>query len=126
MALLTHCMSLLFYQGTQRRLPSALIIGVRKCGTRALLEMLNLHPDIRKRDAEAHFFDDEDHYIKGLDWYRKKMPYSFDNQVCQTSLLRTFVAAEAEVSPFVWICGVSAPTSVSNNIDEHEYLIASH
>ncbi|KAA0202613.1 hypothetical protein HAZT_HAZT007945 [Hyalella azteca] len=68
-------------KGTQRRLPAALIIGVRKCGTRALLEMLNLHPNIRKRDAEVHFFDDDDRYNKGLEWYRKKMPVSFDNQV---------------------------------------------
>ena len=69
-----------FFQGTQRRLPGAIIIGVRKCGTRALIEMLNLHPDIRKRDAEVHFFDNDDRYRNGLEWYRKRMPYSFDNQ----------------------------------------------
>ena len=77
----TVCYEALFCQGTQRRLPRALIIGVRKCGTRALIEMLNLHPNIRKRDAEVHFFDDDDRYNNGIDWYRKKMPYSFDDQV---------------------------------------------
>ena len=48
------------FRGTQRRLPQALIIGVRKCGTRALLEMLNMHPYVLKNGAEMHFFDDDD------------------------------------------------------------------
>ncbi|CAL9707771.1 unnamed protein product [Knipowitschia caucasica] len=51
-----------------RRLPHALIIGVKKGGTRALLEFLRLHPDIRALGSEPHFFDR--HYTRGLDWYR--------------------------------------------------------
>lgn len=58
-----------------------LIIGVRKCGTRALLEMLNLHPRIQKAAGEVHFFDRDENYIKGLEWYRKKMPHSFRGQI---------------------------------------------
>lgn len=54
--------------GAQKRLPQALIIGVKKCGTRALLEFLRLHPDIRATGPETHFFDR--FYDKGLDWYR--------------------------------------------------------
>jgi len=30
----------------KRRLPGCIIIGVRKCGTRALIDMLNLHPQV--------------------------------------------------------------------------------
>lgn len=37
----------LHFPHTQRRLPAAIIIGVRKGGTRALLEMINLHPQVR-------------------------------------------------------------------------------
>lgn len=51
-----------------RRLPHALIIGVKKGGTRALLEFLRLHPDIRALGSEPHFFDR--HYARGLSWYR--------------------------------------------------------
>lgn len=51
-----------------RRLPQALIIGVKKGGTRALLEFLRLHPDIRALGSEPHFFDR--HYARGMDWYR--------------------------------------------------------
>ncbi|ODM92995.1 Heparan sulfate glucosamine 3-O-sulfotransferase 5 [Orchesella cincta] len=30
----------------RKTLPSVLIIGARKCGTRALIDMLNLHPQV--------------------------------------------------------------------------------
>src|SRR5438105_3954856 len=52
----------------ERRLPQVVIIGVKKCGTRALLEFLRLHPDIRARGPETHFFDR--FYQNGLEWYR--------------------------------------------------------
>ena len=51
-----------------RRLPQAIIIGVKKCGTRALLEYLRIHPDIKAPGPEPHFFDRN--YHLGLDWYR--------------------------------------------------------
>ena len=54
--------------GPIRRLPQAIIVGVKKAGTRALLEYLRLHPDIRGTGPEPHFFDR--HYHLGLDWYR--------------------------------------------------------
>lgn len=52
----------------ERRLPQALVIGVKKCGTRALLEFLRIHPDIRAAGSEIHFFDK--YYCKGLSWYQ--------------------------------------------------------
>jgi len=51
-----------------RRLPQAIIIGVKKGGTRALLEFLRIHPDVRAPGPEVHFFDR--HYDRELDWYR--------------------------------------------------------
>lgn len=51
-----------------QRLPQAIIIGVKKGGTRALLEFLRTHPDVRAPGPEVHFFDKN--YQKGLDWYR--------------------------------------------------------
>lgn len=67
--------------GLAQRLPSAIIIGVRKCGTRALLEFLNLHPDIVTAEDEIHFFNDDDKYKQGLDWYRRRMPHSLSRQI---------------------------------------------
>jgi len=54
--------------GGVRRLPQAIIIGVKKSGTRALLEFLRIHPDVRAPGPEVHFFDRN--YNRGLDWYR--------------------------------------------------------
>jgi len=55
-----------------RRLPQAIIIGVKKGGTRALLEFLRMHPDVRAPGPEVHFFDR--HYDRQLDWYRSVQP----------------------------------------------------
>ncbi|MBN3280022.1 MEIOB protein, partial [Polyodon spathula] len=49
------------------KFPQAIIIGVKKGGTRALLEFLRIHPDVRAVGAEPHFFDR--FYDKGLEWY---------------------------------------------------------
>jgi len=76
----------------------ALIIGVRKCGTRALLEMLYLHPRIQKAGGEVHFFDRDENYLKGLEWYRKKMPHSFRGQITIEKSPSYFVSPEVSVS----------------------------
>lgn len=50
------------------RFPSAIIIGVKKSGTRALLEFLRLNPAVKAPGPEVHFFDR--HFDRGFDWYR--------------------------------------------------------
>lgn len=67
--------------GSARRLPRTIIIGVRKGGTRALLEMLSLHPGVAAAQSEVHFFDWEEHYGRGLGWYRSQMPLSAPQQL---------------------------------------------
>lgn len=62
-----------------KRLPKAVIIGVKKAGTRALLEYLRLHPDVRAPGPEPHFFDKNFH--KGLNWYRDLMPETKPGQL---------------------------------------------
>ena len=76
-----HRLDRIRYKHTQRHLPGCLIIGVRKGGTRALLEFLNMHPMIQAHRKETHYFDNTDNYSNGLEWYRKRMPYSFPDQV---------------------------------------------
>ncbi|KAM3835028.1 heparan sulfate glucosamine 3-O-sulfotransferase 1 isoform 1-T2 [Vipera latastei] len=67
--------------GTSRQIPQTIIIGVRKGGTRALLEMLDVHPNIVVAATEVHFFDWDENYVKGIDWYRSLMPFSYENQI---------------------------------------------
>ncbi|XP_052268651.1 heparan sulfate glucosamine 3-O-sulfotransferase 2-like [Dreissena polymorpha] len=72
-----------------RRLPSVIIIGVKKCGTRALLEYMKLHPAIKAPGPEPHFFDRN--YHLGLDWYRSKMPLTYDDEITVEKTPRYFV-----------------------------------
>ena len=61
----------------ERRLPSAIIIGAKKSGTGALLTFLCQHPDIVGSRKEVHFFDNDENYAKGLEFYRQQMPETY-------------------------------------------------
>ncbi len=63
-----------------RRFPQAIIIGVRKGGTRALIDMLQSHPDIESAKGEVHYFDDDEHYAMGLEWYISRMALTAPGQ----------------------------------------------
>ncbi|XP_050311496.1 heparan sulfate glucosamine 3-O-sulfotransferase 3B1 [Anthonomus grandis grandis] len=76
-----------------RQLPSALIIGVKKGGTRALLEFIRIHPDVRAAGSEVHFFDKN--YHKGFQWYRDHMPPTLDGQLTIEKSPSYFVTKEA-------------------------------
>lgn len=78
-ALDDSAMSGFFNESETKKFPQAIIIGVKKGGTRALLEFLRLHPDVRAVGAEPHFFDRN--YDKGLEWYRELMPKSLEGQL---------------------------------------------
>ncbi|XP_059180570.1 heparan sulfate glucosamine 3-O-sulfotransferase 3B1b [Centropristis striata] len=76
-----------------KKLPQAIIIGVKKGGTRALLEFLRVHPDIRAVGAEPHFFDRN--YENGLEWYRELMPRTLEGQITMEKTPSYFVTREA-------------------------------
>ncbi|XP_042720486.1 heparan sulfate glucosamine 3-O-sulfotransferase 4 [Tympanuchus pallidicinctus] len=77
----------------EKRLPQALIIGVKKGGTRALLEAIRAHPDVRAVGTEPHFFDRN--YEKGLQWYRDVMPKTLEGQITMEKTPSYFVTNEA-------------------------------
>ncbi|XP_067858948.1 heparan sulfate glucosamine 3-O-sulfotransferase 6-like [Heptranchias perlo] len=76
-----------------KKFPQAVIIGVKKGGTRALLEFLRIHPDVRAVGAEPHFFDRN--YERGLDWYRNLMPRTLEGQITMEKTPSYFVTKEA-------------------------------
>lgn len=79
----------------EKRLPKAIIIGSAKSGTRALLVFLKIHPDVRACPYEVHFFDRDENYALGLEWYRKRMPKSTSNQVTIEKSPGYFVSTNA-------------------------------
>ncbi|KAM4715873.1 heparan sulfate glucosamine 3-O-sulfotransferase 6 [Anableps anableps] len=76
-----------------KKFPQAIIIGVKKGGTRALLEFLRVHPDVRAVGAEPHFFDR--FYDKGLAWYRSLMPRTLEGQITMEKTPSYFITKEA-------------------------------
>ncbi|OWF35226.1 heparan sulfate glucosamine 3-O-sulfotransferase 6-like [Mizuhopecten yessoensis] len=75
-----------------KKLPKVIIIGVKKCGTRALLEFLRIHPEVKATGPEPHFFDR--YYDHGLEWYRDLMPETNDEQTTIEKTPRYFVTKE--------------------------------
>ena len=63
----------------KKRFPNVIIIGVKKGGTRALLEMIKLHPQICSCGPEIHYFDR--YHAKGFEWYRNRMPLCYENEM---------------------------------------------
>jgi len=63
-----------------KKIPQAIVIGVRKGGTRALLEFVNMNSRIRRAKSETHFYDNN--YDKGKSWYIDQMPATLPGQIC--------------------------------------------
>ncbi|KAK0153124.1 Heparan sulfate glucosamine 3-O-sulfotransferase 3A1 [Merluccius polli] len=89
-----------------KKVPQAIIIGVKKGGTRALLEFLRIHPDVRAVGAEPHFFDR--FYDKGLEWYRSLMPRTLDGQITMEKTPSYFVTKEAPAR----VCAMNCHTKL--------------
>ena len=66
-----------------KRLPSAIVIGVEKSGTRELVDFLHLHPHIQiyftEKCYEMPYFSSK--YKNGVEWLREEMPCSYSNQI---------------------------------------------
>lgn len=68
----------------------SLLIGVRKGGTRALIDMIGMHSKVHSASNEMHFFDLDENYNKGYSWYQQKMPSCKKNEIVKknTQLFR--------------------------------------
>src|SRR3954465_8128427 len=54
-------------------LPNLLVIGATKAGTTTLWHYLDVHPEIfMAPDKELHFFDLDENWAKGVDWYAER------------------------------------------------------
>ena len=61
------------------RVPDFLIIGAQKCGTTAAMSYLGRHPHIgfnatQGDNREVHFFDRDDRWAAGVEWYLRQSP----------------------------------------------------
>ncbi len=54
-------------------LPNFICVGTQKAATTYLYSILKQHPDIFiPRIKETHFFDDDEQYAKGINWYESE------------------------------------------------------
>ena len=73
----------------EKRMPNALIIGVAKCGTDALIQFIGAHPEVAMQEGEINYFNTN--YEKGPDWYREQMPLSLVSQTTMEKSPQYFV-----------------------------------
>lgn len=83
-----------------QRFPACIVIGVQKAGARTLLNFLNIHPDIVAIYAESHFFDVDEKYIRGVEYYRETMPFLPPHQVTVENSAHYFITPT--VSERIW------------------------
>ncbi|XP_067345166.1 heparan sulfate glucosamine 3-O-sulfotransferase 2-like [Channa argus] len=81
-----------YFKFGNKKLPNAIIVGVKKGGTRAVLEFIRIHPDVRAAGTETHFFDRN--YDRGLEWYRGLMPRTLESQITMEKTPSYFVTKE--------------------------------
>lgn len=53
--------------------PDFLIVGTMKSGTSTLADYLSMHPALHVAPNEVHYFDREDNYARGPEWYASQL-----------------------------------------------------
>ena len=71
-----------------------IIIGARKAGTRAVLEIINLHSKVKIAHHEIHFFEGQA-YENGLEWYKAQMPKTAEDEIGIEKSPKYFVSPQA-------------------------------
>lgn len=111
--------------GLEHRLPSCIIIGQQKCGTKALLVFLAVHPRIKRnpKKNEYHFFDW--FYDKGMEWYKENMPKCLPSDIVIEKSPSYFRSPEAPERVFQMDPDIKLILIVRDPIDRamSEYLM---
>jgi hypothetical protein len=56
-------------------LPDFVVIGAQKCGTSFFYGLLTRHPSVERAAVkEVHYFDQQENFAKGIEWYRRNFP----------------------------------------------------
>jgi hypothetical protein len=69
------------------RLPDFLIVGAMKSGTCSLRDSLRMHPDIHMYPREVHFFNRDENYARGLEWYSQCVTAGLAGQPAAKTLI---------------------------------------
>jgi len=90
--------------------PLFLGIGVPKGASTWLYDLLGQHPDVKLAPPrEVHFFDREEYFARGLDWYAKLFPAAPE--------WNSFKAI-GEITPTYFYCDEQRIEYIANNLPE--------
>lgn len=90
-------------------LPTFLIIGAQKSGTRWLRRNLGEHPEVFTYNGELAFFNVDKRFAKGPDWYRKKFGKGWSGES---------IVGEATPGYMMWNWRSPTTGEVAERIDE--------
>ena len=99
------------------RFPDALIIGVRKGGTRALINFLSTHPRVVKAKGEVHFFDKADKFNRGINYYLSQLPPVQDGSILLEKTPAYFITPTAPDAIHLFHPGVKLILIVRDPVD---------
>ncbi|MBT8137181.1 MAG: sulfotransferase [Gammaproteobacteria bacterium] len=83
---------------TNGRLPDFIIGGAQKAGSTWLAEMLGHHPQLFVPPRELHFFDRDDYFARGEQWYRQFFTEAAEQQLCGEKTPDYLLAEKADGS----------------------------
>jgi hypothetical protein len=68
-------------QTLQKRLPKLIIVGAKKCGSTPLKMFLSHHPKFKDSNGEKHFFNRNENYNQGINYYLNQFDYTFEDEI---------------------------------------------
>lgn len=76
-------------------MPNYLIVGANKCGTTLLRSYLQQHEEVYIAPRALHFFDRDDRYAQGIEWYRSQLQPGNQCRACGEKTPRYCFAPQA-------------------------------
>ena len=90
--------------GYEQRLPDAMIIGFKKCGTTITESFLLKHPQFAHPFAmEIHYFDQKNNYNLGLEYYQSQMGFAKNDMLSFEKTPRYVITPDAPINIFKFL-----------------------
>ena len=104
-----------YWDESAPRKPNFIVIGFMKCGTTSLFDYISQHPRVlRAFEKEIEFFNRDDLYKLGVEWYRSNFP-PIPSQSGYLS---------GEATPNYITCGAKAAQKVQSLFPDLKFIVA--
>ena len=120
------------YGKKSKRLPQVICIGAKKCGTGAFQNFLAHHPPLHKPPGldEVHFFDNDQEYAKGIEYYHDLMPETSAGEITYEKTPKYMVIPEVPERIFAMNNTIKLIAIVCNPVNrafsDYTHVVKSH